>query len=342
MATSSSSERPTWQELAARYQNPDALRSVWQLANSLVPYGLLIWLMYLSLDVSYWLTLALAVPTAGFMVRIFIIFHDCTHGAFFRQKRANEWVGFFTGVLTFTPFDRWRREHSVHHATSGDLDRRNAGGEVWTMTVDEYLAAPWRERLAYRLYRNPLVMFGFGWVYIFWIAHRVPQGDAREREKLNIWLTNVGVATWIGLLVASMGLKAYAMIQLPIMAVAGATGIWLFYVQHQFESTYWERHQDWDYFPAAMHGSSFYKLPKVLQWFTGNIGYHHIHHLSPRIPNYRLQRCHDENPLLAAVPAITPLRSLRSLGYRLWDEEHKRMVGFRYAGRLRRARSAAS
>ncbi len=342
MGTPSTPDSPSWQELAARYQKPDVRRSVWQIVNSVVPYALLIYLMYLSLDVTYWLTLALSIPAAGFMVRIFIIFHDCTHGAFFRQKRANDWVGYFTGVLTFTPYDRWRREHAVHHATSGDLDRRNAGGEVWTMTVDEYLAAPWRERLGYRLYRNPLVMFGFGWLFIFWISHRVPLRGVRQRERANVWWTNVGLAAWVGLLIATMGLKAYALVQLPIMAVGGATGIWLFYVQHQFESTYWERHADWDYFPAAMHGSSFYKLPRVLQWFTGNIGYHHIHHLSPRIPNYWLQRCHDENPVLAAVPAITALRSLRSLGFRLWDEEHKRMVGFRYAGRLRRDRSAAA
>lgn len=325
-----------WQAMTARYSKPDALRSAWQIANSVIPYLALWYLMYRSLAVSYWLTLAIAPLAAGFMIRIFIIFHDCTHGAFFRSKRANAIVGYFTGVLTFTPYDNWRREHAIHHATSGDLDRRDHGGEIWTLTVDEYLEAHWRTRIAYRLYRNPLLMFGIGWVYIFMIAHRFGDPNARGRERMNVMLTNLGLLAFVAFISLTMGVEAYFLIQIPIFAIGGPIGIWLFYVQHQFESTYFERHDIWEYFPAAMHGSSFYKLPRVLQWFTGNIGYHHIHHLSPRIPNYWLPRVHEENPELAAIPEITLLRSLKSLGYRLWDEEHKRMVGFGYLRQLRR------
>lgn len=328
--------RVNWQKMVAKYTKPDPVRSSWQIVNTVIPYLALWYFMYRSLAISYWLTLALAPLAAGFMIRTFIIFHDCTHGAFFKSKRANDLVGFFTGVLTFTPYDKWRRHHSIHHATSGDLDRRNHGGEIWTLTVHEYLESRLRTRIAYRLYRNPFLMFGIGWVYLFLISHRSADPGSRLRERANVWLTNLGVLAFIAFVASTMGIRAYFLIQLPIIGFGGMIGVWLFYVQHQFESTYFERHVDWEYFPAAMHGSSFYKLPRVLQWFTGNIGYHHIHHLSPRIPNYWLERCHDENPALAAVPEITLWRSLRSLGYRLWDEENKRMVGFGYLREVRR------
>lgn len=330
-----------WQKVTAQYTTPDAVRSSWQIANTVIPYIALWYAMYRSLAFSYWLTVALAPLAAGFLIRIFIIFHDCTHGAFFRSKRANALVGFFTGVLTFTPYDQWRRHHSIHHATSGDLDRRNHGGEIWTLTVDEYLDSRLRTRIAYRLYRNPFIMFGLGWIYIFLISHRFAEGTARRREKINVMLTNLGLVGFVGFIALTMGIKAYILIQLPIIGFGGAMAVWLFYVQHQFESTYFERNVDWEYFPAAMYGSSFYKLPRILQWFTGNIGYHHIHHLSPRIPNYWLQRCHEENEAFKAVPEITFFRSLKSMGYRLWDEENKRMVGFGYLRQVRRARAAA-
>ncbi len=312
------------------------------MVNSLVPYAAMWALMYWSLGVSYWLTLALALPTAGFLIRIFIIFHDCTHGAFFRSKRANSVIGYFTGVLTLTPYDQWRRDHSMHHATSGDLDRRDIGGEIWTLTVQEYLASPWRTRAAYRFYRNPLVMFLIGPAYIFAVSHRFGRRGARRRENWNVQHTNLGIAAFVVGAIWLMGWAAFLKIYLPIFIISGAGGVWLFYVQHQFEEVYWERHEQWKYFPAAMHGSSFYRLPKILQWFTGNIGYHHIHHLSPRIPNYLLQRCHEANPALCAgVPAIGLWTSLRSFGYRLWDEEGGRMIGFGGLRRYRRIGASA-
>ncbi|NKB88842.1 MAG: fatty acid desaturase [Acidobacteria bacterium] len=309
--------------------------------NSLLPYAGMWVLMYWSLDYSYWLTLALSIPAGGLLVRIFIIFHDCTHGAFFQSKRANGLVGYVTGVLTLTPFDQWRREHAMHHATSGDLDRRHVGGEIWTMTVKEYLAAPKRTRFAYRVYRNPIVMFLIGPIYIFAISHRFGQGSARGRENWNVRYTNLGIAGLIALMVWLIGWVAFLKIYLPIFIISGAGGVWLFYVQHQFEEVYWERHEQWRYFPAAMHGSSFYRLPRVLQWFTGNIGYHHIHHLSPRIPNYMLQRCHEANPdLCDGVPAIDLRTSLKSAGYRLWDEKSRKMIGFGALRHYRRAENA--
>jgi omega-6 fatty acid desaturase (delta-12 desaturase) len=326
------------QRLAAPYQKPDTWRSLWQVLNSVVGYALLWLVMYWSLSVSYGLTLGLAVLAAGLLIRTFIIFHDCGHGSFFRSKKANDVVGFVTGIITFTPYDKWRREHAVHHATSGDLDRRGIGGDVWTMTVEEYLDAPWRTRWAYRLYRNPLVMLLLGPSFLFLVRNRFTSRSARRREQLNVYVTNLAVAGLVTLLIATMGVKEYLMIQLPIVLLGGAIAVWMFYVQHQFEEVYWERHDDWEYFPAAIEGSSFYKLPRVLHWYTGNIGYHHIHHLSPRIPNYFLRRCHEENPeVSAAAPPITLRTSLRSLAFRLWDEKGRRMVGFGQLDRYRRS-----
>jgi omega-6 fatty acid desaturase (delta-12 desaturase) len=323
-------DSPRWQELTAEYQKPDTLRSVWQLVNTVIPYVILWYLMYRSLEVSYWLTLTLAVPASGFLVRTFIIFHDCCHGSFLQSKRATDIVGFLTGVLTFTPYDRWRREHSMHHATAGDLDRRDLGGEIWTLTVDEYRAAPLRTRIAYRLYRSPWVMLTVGPSFLFLFKHRFSDRAARRRERLNVYWTNLGSAALVALLIWLMGLRAYLMIQLPIMIFGGAVAVWLFYVQHQYEGVYWDRHDQWDYSMAAIEGSSFYELPRILHWFTGNIGYHHIHHLSPRIPNYFLRKCHEENPALAPTRPLTMLCSLKSLRLRLWDEENRQMVGFRY------------
>jgi len=333
---------PNWQHLTAKFIHPNPLKSSWQIVNSLVPYMLMWAVMYWSLGVSYWLTLALAIPTGGFLIRIFIIFHDCTHGAFFRSKRANGIIGYLAGVLTLTPYDQWRRDHSMHHATSGDLDRRDIGGEIWTMTVAEYLESPWRTRVAYRIYRNPVVMFLIGPAYIFVLTHRFGRRGARGRENWNVQYTNLGIAAFVLAGIWLMGWAAFVKIYIPVFLISGACGVWMFYVQHQFEEVYWERHEKWKYFPAAMHGSSFYKLPKVLQWFTGNIGYHHIHHLSPRIPNYLLQRCHEDNPALCeGVPSINLWTSLRSFGYRLWDEEGGKMIGFRGLRRYRHLGASA-
>jgi len=301
---------------------------VWQLVNTLVPYAALWYLMYLSLRVSVWLALPLAVLAAGFLVRVFIIFHDCGHGSFFPSRKANDIVGFITGVLTLTPYHHWRWEHALHHATSSDLDRRGVG-DVWTLTVQEYLESSRWKRFAYRLARNPVVLFGLAPIFLFAIRQRIPSGKAPRRERHSVAWTNLGIVCVGAGLSWVFGFKTYLLLQLLIMAIGGCAGIWLFYVQHQFEGAYWERSADWDYSTAALKGSSFYKLPKVLQWFSGNIGFHHIHHLSPRIPNYHLEKCHKAEPLFQTVKPVTLFGSLKSLTFRLWDEQRQKLVGYR-------------
>jgi omega-6 fatty acid desaturase (delta-12 desaturase) len=328
-------DRAAWKDIVARYQKSEAWPGVWQMLNTLVPYAALWYLMHLSLRVSWWLTLPLALLAAGFLVRVFIIFHDCGHGSFFASRRANHILGFITGVLTFTPYYHWRWEHALHHASSGDLDRRGTG-DVWTLTVEEYLEASRWKRFAYRLARNPVVLFGLAPLFLFLIKMRIPAAKAPRRERHSVAWTNlaiVGVAAGMSWL---FGLGAYALLQLLVVTVAGTAGLWLFYVQHQFEGVYWERGPDWDYATAALKGSSFYKLPKVLQWFSGNIGFHHIHHLSPRIPNYHLEKCHRAEPLFQTVKPVTLCSSLKSLSFRLWDEQRQRLVGYRALRALRR------
>jgi len=318
----------TWRQAVAVYQNPDVRRSVWQLTNSVLPYVALWYLAYRLLAVSYWLTLGVAVLAAGFLVRVFIIFHDCGHGSFFASRAANDTVGFVTGVLTLTPYFDWRHEHNLHHATAGDLDRRGRG-DVWTMTVDEYRSASFWQRLAYRLYRNPLVMLGVGPLYVFLLKQRVPRPGSGRRERLSVHLTNLALAASALAFHLTIGLGTALLVQIPIMAVAGAAGVWLFYVQHQFEEVYWRRGEERDFVDVALKGSSLYALPRVLQWFSGNIGFHHIHHLSPRIPNYRLEACYREQPVFQKVERITLRASLRTLRLRLYDEATQRLVGFR-------------
>ena len=315
-------------DLIKPFARPDWRRSVWQIINSVIPMLGMFIAMYYSLAVSYWLTLLLAVPTAGLFVRIFIIFHDCGHGSFFKSHTANTIVGYITGILTFAPYHDWRFNHARHHATCSDLDRRGTG-DVWTLTTGEYDAlTPWK-KFTYRLYRNPVVMFGLGPVWLFLISHRFSPGGAKAREKRSVYLTNLGLV--VVALTASLliGFKSYVLIQLPVILLAGTIGIWLFYVQHQYEDVYWNRHDDWDFEAAALEGSSFYKLPAVLQWFTGNIGYHHVHHLNARIPNYNLQRCHEQFDVFQQVKPLTFFSSLKSLRFRLYDEDMHRMVSFR-------------
>jgi omega-6 fatty acid desaturase (delta-12 desaturase) len=315
-----------WRQILARYQVPDTRRSIWQLVNTLVPYAVLWYLMFLSLKISYLLTLALAVLAAGFMVRIFIIFHDCGHGSFFKSKKANEIVGAITGILTFTPWYRWWHDHAVHHATAGDLDRRGVG-DVYTMTVEEYLAAPWWKKLSYRLMREPIFLFTIGPTLVFALAQRFyPRGTGR-RERLSVHLTNLALAIIIAAFCLTVGWKAYLMVQLPVLVIGTSVGVWLFYVQHQFEGVYWARHKDWNFYKAAVYGASYYQLPRVLQWFTGNIGFHHIHHLGPRIPNYNLPRAYAENPIFHVEP-LTLRSSLKCLKWRLYDEVHHKLVGW--------------
>lgn len=320
--------------MVRQFRKPILRRSVWQLVNTLLPYVALWGVMIWALNVSYWITLALAVVSAGFLARIFIIFHDCAHGAFMTSPRANQVVGFLTGVLAFTPYGQWRHLHVLHHATSGDLDRRGMG-DIWTLTVEEYMTASFWKRLSYRVARSPVVLFVAAPLYLFLVHHRIPSRKVARRDRGEVLLTN-GVLLLIVLVMSrTIGVGSYLLIQLPVILCAGMLGVWLFYVQHQFDGVYWERSKYWDFETAALRGSSFYKLPRVLQWFTGNIGFHHVHHLCPGIPNYNLERCHEAVPLFRQIKPVTFLSSMKSLTYRLWDERQKRLVGF---GQLRRLR----
>jgi acyl-lipid omega-6 desaturase (Delta-12 desaturase) len=312
----------------APYEKSTTKDSVLQIINTLVPFFALWYLAYVSLSVSYWLALLPIIIAAGFLIRTFIIFHDCTHHSFFKSRRANRIVGTLTGVLTLFPFDQWGHEHSVHHATSGNLDKRGTG-DIWTLTVEEYLAAPLKTRLWYRFYRNPLVMFGLGPIFQFLLKNRFNRKGARKKEVLNTYLTNVILVALIGLLCWALGWQTFLFIQGSIFMISGAAGIWLFYVQHTFEDSYFEEDKDWEYVKAAVEGSSFYKLPKLMQWLTGNIGFHHVHHLSPRVPNYKLEEAHNNTLPLQHVPTVTLATSLRSLRFRLWDEERKNFVSFK-------------
>jgi omega-6 fatty acid desaturase (delta-12 desaturase) len=326
--------------MVAKYQNPSLQRSLWQLANTLLPYLFLLVLMYFSLAYSYWLTLALALPAGGLLTRTFIIFHDCGHGSFFKAQRANNILGTLCGLLVFTPYYQWRFEHAIHHATSGDLDRRGTG-DIVTLTVGEYLQLSRAGRFKYRLYRSPFVLLGFGPWFTFLISQRFTNPISRKRERFSVYFTNLFILAVLVVASLTIGIQAYLLIQLPVAFVGGLGGIWMFYIQHQFEGTYWERHEEWDYATAAIRGSSYFKLPKVLQWFTGNIGFHHIHHLSSRIPNYALQRCMEENPQFQEVTTITLWSSLKSLRLNLWDEQQRQLVSFRHLQARRRTRELA-
>ena len=319
-------EKVRWQDVVARYASPDLRRSIWMIINTLVPFIALWIVMILSVRISYVLTLLLAFPTAGFMMRTFVIFHDCGHGSFFKSRRANDLLGIITGLINFTPYYRWRHEHAIHHATAGDLDRRGVG-DVYTMTVKEYLEAPWWKKFGYRVFRNPLAMFLVGPLLMFVIVQRFPGPNLGKRELASVWWTNLALAAVIGLLCWLIGWQTFILVQLPVLLLGSGAGVWLFYVQHNFDPTYWERQDEWQFAKAGLDGSSFYKLPAILQWFSGNIGFHHIHHLSPKIPNYKLPQCHEENPILQVKP-MTFLFSLKSLRLRLWDEEQRIMVGW--------------
>ncbi len=318
-----------WKKLIAEYQKPSLRSAVWQIINTLVPYAATWVAIYFSLSYSYWLTAGLVVLLGMLTMRTFIIFHDCCHGSFFESPRACQIVGYITGMLTFTPYGQWRWEHNVHHASSGHLDKRGTG-DVWMMTLQEYLEASRWKRFSYRLARNPIILFIVGPLYLFLIWQRFPSPKASVKEKHSAHFMNIGIALMALIMGSIFGFGTYLLLVVGTMLVAGGAGVWMFYVQHQYEGVYWERAEEWDYTAAALQGSSFYKLPRLLQWFTGNIGFHHIHHLSPRIANYNLERCHNEIPLFQQIKPITLLSSLKSLGYRFWDEERQEMVG--YAG----------
>ncbi|WP_270171420.1 fatty acid desaturase [Paenibacillus sp. SYP-B4298] len=312
------------------FEATDLRASVRQLCNTLLPLVLLWAAAYFSLSVSYALTLLFAIPAAGFVIRLFIIFHDCCHQSFFKSKLANEVVGTIAGVLTLCPYHQWKYSHSVHHATSGNLDKRGIG-DIWVLTVEEYAAASFWRRLAYRLYRNPIIMFGLGPISLFLIEYRFNRRGAKRRERINTYITNVAIAVLYGLLIWAIGWQAFLLVQGPVIYVSGLLGIWLFYVQHQFEDSYYDHEDEWSYVKAAVEGSSYYKLPALLQWLSGNIGFHHVHHLSPKVPNYNLQAAHDSSVPLQQATTITLLTSLKSLRFKLWDEAGHRFVTFREA-----------
>jgi acyl-lipid omega-6 desaturase (Delta-12 desaturase) len=323
-----------WRETLAPYARPRLGRSLLDLATSVAPYLALSVAMYFALGISYLLVLALAIPASGFLVRTFILFHDCSHGSFLPSRRANLWLGTVLGLFVYSPFLRWRHDHAIHHATSGDLDRRG-GGDVRTLTVREYLALPARSRLGYRAFRNPIVMFGIGPIVALLVGPRLVAREARPRMRRSVIGTNIALAVLVGAFCWLIGWRDYLLVQAPTLLLAGSAGIWLFYVQHQFEDAYWENGESWKYADAALRGSSYLKLPKVLQFFSGNIGLHHVHHLSARIPNYNLQRAHDENPIFHDVPTLSLRDGLRAVRLKLWDEERGRLVTFAEATEAR-------
>jgi omega-6 fatty acid desaturase (delta-12 desaturase) len=311
----------------AAYAQPCLGRSVLGLATSIVPYIAISVLMYLAVAVSYPLVLVLSVPAAGFLVRTFVMFHDCAHGSLMPSKRANRWVGRCLGLFVLSPFSRWRHDHAVHHASSGDLERRGTG-DIVTLTVAEYQARGWRGRLGYRVIRNPVFMFGLGPVVAMFVGPRIATRAQRPRMRHSVLGLDVVLVAVIGGLCALIGWQDFLLVWALPALLAGSVGIWLFYVQHQFEDAYWRPGSDWSFADAALRGSSYLKLPKVLQFFTGNIGLHHVHHLNARIPNYSLQRAHDENPIFDRVPTLSLRDALATVKLKLWDEERGKLVTF--------------
>jgi omega-6 fatty acid desaturase (delta-12 desaturase) len=332
-ASESEPTAQVWRQSIARHERASLGDSLLDLATSVLPYLVLTVAMYLSLDISLWITLALALPTAGFLLRTFIVFHDCAHGSFLRTKRGNLWLGRFTAFLVFQPFANWRHNHAVHHGTAGDLDRRGTG-DVPTLTVEEYASRNWKQRLGYRLFRNPLVMFGIGPIWSLMIGPRIWSSKQRPRMRNSVLLTNLALAIVIGAIFWFVGPVAWLLVQLPTAIIAGTMGVWMFYVQHQFEDVYWENTEEWCYDAAALRGSSYLKLPKLLQFFTGNIGLHHVHHLSAKVPNYNLQRAHDQNEVFHDVPVLTVRDGLHSIRLKLIDPKSGRLLTWREAAAL--------
>jgi acyl-lipid omega-6 desaturase (Delta-12 desaturase) len=327
---SNPSVRRLGREALAAYAQPRLGRSAVEIMTSVVPYLAASVMMYLALDVSYLLAAALVLPSAGFLVRTFVVFHDCAHGSLLPSKRANAYVGRFLGLFVLSPFQRWRHDHAIHHATSGDLERRGVG-DVVTLTVAEYRARGWRGRLAYRVIRNPAVMFGLGPVIAMVVGPRIATRSQRPRLRHSVLSTDAVLLVLIGGLCWLIGWEDFLLIWAPPAMLAGSVGIWLFYVQHQFEDAYWQSGADWDYDDAALRGSSYLKLPKVLQFFTGNIGLHHVHHLNARIPNYNLQCAHDENPIFHQVPTLSLRDALGTVQLKLWDEQGGKLITFAQA-----------
>lgn len=324
----SQNSKQSWIEVVNKYNFPDNGKSIWQIINSFVPYVLLWYLMYLSLDYSYWITLGLSILAAGFLVRIFIIFHDCGHGSFFKSGRANAIIGTIFGSLVFTPYNRWHSTHAIHHATVGNLDSRGIG-DVWTLTVEEFQNLSKGRKRFYRLYRNPVMLFIIGPFFLFVLWFRFTRKIMTAPERKSIYITNIILLFYVSGLILLLGWKEFLMIQIPTIFIATSIGSWLFYVQHQFDDVIWLRQADWDYKLVATEGSSYLKFPRILQWFSGNIGFHHVHHLSPRIPNYKLEKCHRENSMFSTIKPVTFIPSLKTIRLRLWHEKIGQLISFR-------------
>ncbi len=328
-------DRRRLRSVLIQFQKPSTARALWQFFNTIVPYALLWVAMYYVKEISLWLAIPLAMIAGMLLIRVFIFFHDCGHGSFFKSHWANSLFGFLCGILTFTPYYHWRWQHAIHHGTSGHLDKRGVG-DIWTMTVQEYLESTRWRRISYRFQRNPFVLFVLAPLYVFLIRQRFAASNASPRERYSVWSMNLALLAVAAIMSLLFGFWTYLLLQLVAWMVAGASGIWLFYVQHQFEDAYWERDDRWDYTAAALQGSSYYKLPRLLQWLSGNIGFHHIHHLSPNIPNYNLERCHRADPIFQQVKPLTLFASLKSLKFRLWDEPARKLVGYARLRQLRR------
>ncbi len=327
--------RSDWKQVVKPFQSADTRKSVWQAAST---FGFLFagWVLaYLSLSVGYWLTLLIAIPTAGFIVRMFIIQHDCGHGSFFNNRQWNDRLGSVCGVFTLVPYYHWRKFHAIHHANAGKLDDMRGVGDFYTMTVEEYFeASKWRQ-LGYRIYRNTFFLIGLVPFFAFVVAYRFPFKMTKEKgwkkERQSVYWTNIGILILAGVSIWAVGLKSFLLVQIPITYVAVTVGTWFFFVQHQYEDAYWAREDEWSYVDAALKGSSYYKLPRILQWFSGNIGFHHIHHLSPRIPNYKLEDAYEADPLFQDVNELTLRSSFGTLTLGLWDEDAQRLISFREA-----------
>lgn len=319
--------------LINHYKQPVLKKSVWQLVNSIVPYIILWVAMVLVSQVSFWLVIPLAILASGFVIRMFIIFHDCGHGSFFKSKFVNEIVGSIMGILTLTPYHHWHNQHRIHHGTSGNLDKRGTG-DVWTMTTEEYRNAAPKKKLYYNIYRNPVVMFLIAAPIIFLIVNRFTRKNFNKTEKYSVYITNIGIGAIAAGISAFAGISTYLFIQILTMYFAAVAGVYLFYVQHQFPDVHWYDDDEWDYVTVSIAGSSYFKLPRILQWFSGNIGFHHIHHLSAGIPNYNLESCYKNNPEFQTVSAVTFWKSFSTLKLKLWDEKQQKLLTYAQARKI--------
>jgi acyl-lipid omega-6 desaturase (Delta-12 desaturase) len=320
--------KTSWIKIVSKYNHPSPLKSWLQFSINLFLYSIAWFLMFESLSLSYWITLGLSIPAAGMLVRLFIIYHDCGHGSYFQSRKLRDVMGIFIGILTFTPYYSWSYNHKIHHETAGNLDKRGIG-DVWTMTVTEYKESSRWKKIVYRFYRNPITMFGIGPFYVFLIGNRFTKKSMDNKGRLGVYITNAGLLVFAISMSMLLGIKGFLLIQFPVIYLAGIFGFWLFYIQHQFDPAYWTRTETWDYKKVALEGSSYYKLPRILQYFTGNIGFHHIHHLSPLIPNYYLSRCHHENSLFNRIKPLKFWPAFRAVTFRLWNEKNQEMISFR-------------